>query len=421
MSSVHIYIVISVIIILVLLIIYLCVVAYRNNSDDNKRHRMKIRNFDETIEQKVKERTKQLEAMRDSVSDYAVQKFELAQELEAKNIEILQQKDYNAKQSEKLRIAYEEIKKLDAFRQQMVRMMIHDLKNPLNVILNLTDTSTIPSNPRSIIRQISFDMLDLIVNILEVQKFEEMKMKMEKENISVHALVNSLIERYSPLLMSSSIELKTNVSQALWINADRHIIKRILENLLGNAIKYTPSGGEIQINASLSGDMILIEVRDNGSGIQDDDPDGLFKMYTQTENSKNTSYSSSTGIGLAYCKLAVESLGGKIGISSDQGKGTSVWFTLKIGIEKDTSEIPVSIISLNVGVPGFGFLNEDLELLKPYITDLKALNICEVTTILSLTNKLDNTCNERIIRWKECVEETLFSANEKRYRELIDI
>jgi K+-sensing histidine kinase KdpD len=289
------------------------------------------------------------------------------------------------------------------------------------VILNLTDTSAIPAKPKSIIRQISFEMLDHIVNILEVQKFEEMNMKLEKDNINVNALVNSLVERYLPLLVNSSIDLKTSVPETIWINADRHIVKRILENLLGNAIKFTPSGGEIKINASISEEMILIEVRDNGSGILDDKAAGLFNMYGSMPDRKNSSYNSSTGVGLAFCKLAVEAHGGKIGLLSAKDEGTLVRFTLYKGIENDSSEIHETINTTNAEPLGLGLLEADFEVLRPYLGNLKALHICEVTTILSLINRIESTSNERIIRWKENVEETLFLANEKRYRELIEI
>jgi signal transduction histidine kinase len=400
---------------------YLWFGPFRKMSRENQRLRFQVSDIDKTIDLKVKERTKQLEEIRDSVSGYAVQRFELAQELELKNQEILEQKDNNAKQSEKLRLAYEEIKLLDTFRQQMIRMLIHDLKNPLNIILNLTDNKGIPSKPRSLIRQISFEMLDLILNILEVHKFREAKMKLEFENINIKSLVKSLVGKHSLIFINSSIQVSTDVTQTLWANADRHIVNRILANLLGNAIKYTPAGGEIQINASQKDNKIFIEVKDNGSGIQIENLDNLFKMYEQGDNSKITSGNSSTGIGLTYCKLAIEALGGEIGIISKTGKGTSVWITLKMGIRIDTNEINTEEEEIGVRIPEFGFSNDDIEYLQPYFKNLQRMDICEVTKILDLTKKISCSDNERIFRWKECIEDTLFSANEKRFRELIDI
>lgn len=394
---------------------------YLKIAGENKQLKNKIEEIDEIVDRKVKERTKQLENMRDSISDFAVQRFELAQELELKNIRILEQKDLTEKQSEKLRVAYEEIKRLESFRQQMVQMMIHDLKNPLNVILNITDTESIPANPRNIIRQISYEMLDLILNLLEVQKFKEMQMQVENENIRLDSLVKNLTDKLSLLFINASIELKTSVPPDYWINADRHIVNRILTNLLSNAIKYTPSGGLIQISVSQKDNEILIEIEDNGDGISEGQISSIFDMYKQGGNS-DLMYNSPTGIGLAYCKLAVEALGGKIGVKSEIGKGTLVWFTLNQGnfISEipNTKDIPYQI---EITIPGIELTVKDIEEIRPYITDLQSRSIYEVTEILSVTKKLAYCENTRIIKWKELVEETLFSANEKRFRELIDI
>jgi signal transduction histidine kinase len=394
---------------------------YLKIAGENKQLKYKIEEIDEIVDRRVKERTKQLENMRDSISDFAVQRFELAQELELKNVRILEQKDFTDKQSEKLRVAYEEIKRLESFRQQMVQMMIHDLKNPLNLILNLTDTESIPANLRNIIRQISYEMLDLILNLLEVQKFKEMKMQVENENIQLSSLIKNLTDKLNLLFVNSSIELKTNVPPAYWITTDRHIVNRILTNLLSNAIKYTPSGGLIQISVSQKDNEILVEIEDNGNGISEDKINSMFDMYNQGANS-SLLYNNSTGIGLAYCKLAVEALGGKIGIKSEIGKGTLVGFTLNQGSyvaeNKNTKDIPDKIENK---LPGSELTEKDIKLIRPYIADLKKRSIFEVTEILSVTKKIDCYKNTRIIKWKELVEETLYSANEKKFRELIDI
>jgi signal transduction histidine kinase len=399
---------------------YLYFGPVRKSSAEIKRLRKSIEEIDEIVEKRVKERTKQLENMRDSISNFAVQRFELAQELEFRNISILEQKDITEKQSLKLREAYEEIKRLEIFRQQMVQMMIHDLKNPLNVILNLTDSEAIPARPKSIIRQISYEMLDHIINLLEVQKFREMKMKVENENIHLNSLVKSLTNKLSPLFVNASVEFKTSLPQTCWIKADRHIVNRVLINILSNAIKYTPSGGVIELLSYTKNDMILLEIRDNGSGIREDQIGRLFEMYNNGQDN-DMAYSSSTGIGLAYCKLAVEALGGTIGISSESGKGTTVWFTLSQGhvadniVQEDFSE------ATGILIPEIALSDEDKEELRPYIADLKRRDIYEVTEILSVTKKIACCENTSIIKWKELVEETLFSGNKKRFRELIEI
>lgn len=399
---------------------WLYFVIFRKTAEENKGMKKMISDLDQTVDRRVKERTKQLEAMRDSISNFAVQRFELARELEDKNQKILEQRDLTEKQSEKLREAYEEIKRLESFRQQMVQMMIHDLKNPLNVILNVADSDDIPLRPKNTIRQISFEMLDLIVNLLEVQKFKEMKMKVEKENINLNALLKNLAGTISPLFVNSAIELKTSVPDHCWISADRHIVKRLLTNILSNSIKNTPSGGSVHLAANRKGDEILFEIQDNGKGIPEEVISSVFDMYSQGDKNE-VHYNSSTGIGLTYCKLAVEASGGRIGIISEYGKGTMVWFALSSGNVAENSQNEEASGGIDIRLPEFGLTDDDIEYIRPYINDLQAISICEVTEVLSVTSKIACSENERITKWKDSVEETLFSANEKRYKELISL
>jgi hypothetical protein len=193
-----------------------------------------------------------------------------------------------------------------------------------------------------------------------------------------------------------------------------------LTNILSNSIKNTPSGGSVHLAVSRNGEEILFEIKDNGNGIPEGLISSVFDMYSQGD-SNEIQYSSSTGIGLAYCKLAVEASGGRIGIESEYGKGTLVWFTLCAGNVSESKHNEEIIGKIEIKLPEFGLSDEDLEYIRPYINDLQAINICEVTEVLSVTNKIKCSENARIAKWKESVEETLFSANEKRYKELINI
>jgi hypothetical protein len=245
-------------------------------------------------------------------------------------------------------------------------------------------------------------------------------MQVENEIIHLNSLIESLSDKLTPLFVNSSIELKTSVPKNYWINADRHIVNRILTNILSNSIKNTPSGGLIQIFVTQKDKEILLEIRDNGIGISEDQINSMFDMYNQGEN-KYVSNNTSTGIGLTYCKLAVEALGGKIGLKSEYGRGTLVWFTLCTGTISENIYTKDTSGEIGVKIPEFGLTREDIEYIQPYITSLQSINICELTEILTVIKKIDCSENGRIMRWKESVEETLFSANEKRYRKLIGI
>lgn len=240
------------------------------------------------------------------------------------------------------------------------------------------------------------------------------------ENINLNSLLRNLADKLFPMFVNASIEFKTSVPDSCWINADRHIVERILTNILSNSIKNTPAGGEIKLVVEQKDPDLLIEIQDNGKGISEDLIKSVFDMYRQGEKNEILYYSS-TGIGLAYCKLAVEAFGGRIGIESDYGKGTLVWFTLKAGNASDSIHTEGINRKIEIRLPEFELTHDDIETIRPYINDLKAINIFEVSEVLTVTKKISCSDNERISKWKDSVEETLFSANEKRYKELIGI
>lgn len=376
--------------------------------------------IDEIIEQRVRSRTKQLELIRDSVSEYAVQKFELAQELEIKNRHIIEQKDDIQKKKAKLREAYEEIKKLDSFKYQMTRMIIHDLKNPLNILVNIVDTMDVPSKPAGLIKQISYEMLELILNILDVNKFKDSKMNINYENFELSVLLKKVVEKYSVIIINPRIQLKISIPEPCTVNSDFRIIERVIDNLLGNAIKHSKSGGSIEIAAFDLGDKVRIEIRDKGQGIPEELLDTIFDEYVNGLDG-SFKHTNSTGIGLTYCKLAIEAQGGEIGLSSKQGEGTTVWFLTKKGFEPNVMKFKIYEWGMEADHSVIDLSSDDIVLIRPILDKIRETSIYEGSAILLLLgNEIFNN-NERLLSWKEYVETAVFSADEKLFATLINI
>ncbi|HKK42247.1 MAG TPA: HAMP domain-containing sensor histidine kinase [Bacteroidales bacterium] len=378
-----------------------------------------FRNLEDSFDVRVKDRTKQLEAIRDSVSEYAVQKFELAQELGLVNKEIIRQKDDIIKNNEKLRQAYDEIKRLDDFKNKMTRMIIHDLKNPLNVLLNIVDTWDVPVKQASTIKQISFDMLDLVMNILDVNKFEESKMKVGTDIFSLDKMLAKIIDRLSVLLIKSSLNLKTDIPNNCILKADEHLVGRVIENLISNSMKYTPAGGTIQISASPDKDNIKIEVKDNGKGIQEEMLKYVFDEYAHASDPTRF-YGSSTGIGLTYCKFAVDAMGGKIGLESAPGEGTLVWFILPGTIEGSLTKKLKKDISVREIKPGLpGLTKEELNTVRPLLQKIKSTDIYEVSTIMGILAHESFDSSPGLQEWRDAIEKAAFEADKDFFAKLL--
>jgi signal transduction histidine kinase len=186
---------------------------------------------------------------------------------------------------------------------------------------------------------------DLINNILDVAKIEEGKpLLLDKKKFSPYLLVKSVLETFSPDAQLLNIEIKNTVPENTPdILADEKQIERVISNLVSNALKFTPAGGVITIDAkhkigdtryeirntskdvslpsprsNLPSDFITISVSDTGSGIPKEDIDKIFLRFYQVRGTEKRG----TGLGLTICKHIVESHGGKIQVESELGKGT---------------------------------------------------------------------------------------------------
>jgi signal transduction histidine kinase len=109
--------------------------------------------------------------------------------------------------------------------------------------------------------------------------------------------------------------------------ADREIVSRIVENLLANALRFTPADGEVRVGIVVEAEHMRVFVADTGPGIPPDLRDSIFEKFVQVGGSA-LPRNRSTGLGLAFCKMAVEAHGGRIGVDSELGKGSNFWFTL---------------------------------------------------------------------------------------------
>jgi two-component system sensor histidine kinase BaeS len=181
--------------------------------------------------------------------------------------------------------------------------------------------------------QRSFDsarqMACMIQNILEVAKLQEQKMPLKREALDVAAIVAEQTAEIASLSARDGIRLLTDVPPGLpRVDADRALLGRILGNLLSNAFKHTPSGGCITVAARGEEDRMVLSVSDTGEGIPQDLLPYIFEKFVagETEHRRRQTYDS--GLGLTFCRLAVECHGGRIGVASTPGRGTVVTFHL---------------------------------------------------------------------------------------------
>jgi PAS domain S-box-containing protein len=234
-----------------------------------------------------------------------------------------------------------ERKDLDTLREDMLSMIYHDLRSPLANIVTSLDvlTALYPGqeneNLQSVvaIAQRSTDRIQrLVSSLLDINRLELGQAIASQQAIVVDVLAGDVMDAVLPMVESRRQTLINNLPEklpAVWVDVD--IIRRVLINLIENASKFTPPEGKIELGAKLDGEWLQMWVQDNGPGIPFADQERIFEKFTRL---KAQAAPNGLGVGLAFCRLAVEGHGGKIWVESRTGQGAKFNITLPLVKEK---------------------------------------------------------------------------------------
>lgn len=227
-------------------------------------------------------------------------------------------------------------KEMDRLREDFIATLTHDLRTPslasiqtLEYFINgkLGELNEKQMMLLQTMKKSHEDMLGLVNTLLEVYKYEAGRLKLVKTPFDFSKLVDECIEQVLPIAESKNQKIEKiykNLDSADII-ADRNEIRRVIVNLLGNAVKYTQENGLIEIRAEIDSKDLHFAVKDNGEGIYKKDIPKLFKRFSQGTQEKR---SISTGLGLYLSKQIIDAHGGKIWLESDKGKGSEFFFLL---------------------------------------------------------------------------------------------
>lgn len=356
-----------------------------------------------------------LQKIKDSLSRYAITRHEEAKEAENKLCEVILKNNALEKEAEELRLSCVEFQKMISGVRKMNRSVIHDLKSPLNIILHNAEIVSPTERNVTEIKKAAHEMLGLIMNILDIEKSGNSGMNLNYEDFDLSGLITSLISGYRTILNAASVEISTSVPVPCYIHSDKIVTERILENLLSNSVRYTPPFGKIEISATEVNHQIRIEVKDNGTGMHSLLTEKVFDEFI-LDNSKAFVYSNPTGIGLSFCKMAVEAHGGKIGIITKEGEGTRVWFLL----EKSSLSSGKSLnIKSGFSSPLDLIEEDEINLIREKLELLKRTEIHEVSSILKILNDDMFLQNPGIENWRTALETAVFTQDDELYRKMI--
>jgi signal transduction histidine kinase len=226
---------------------------------------------------------------------------------------------------------YDDAREAAEAREEVLKIVSHDLRNPINTIgmaaelISDTSTDTTHMRTAAMIRRSAAYMNRMIQDLLDVAKLESGRLAIEVESMPVTRLMDEAVEMLAPLATGKQITLELVIGADVpAVCVDRGRILQVLNNLVGNAIKFTPAGGRITLHVQPAGDAVRCAVIDTGPGIPPDQLQRVFGRFWQATPSDRRGL----GLGLTIAKSIVEAHGGHIGAESRPGEGTEFWFTV---------------------------------------------------------------------------------------------
>ncbi len=277
-----------------------------------------------------------IESLKLGAADY------LAKPFEVEHLKLIIARALERKKLMDISLEVQSLKRIDEMKSEFVSTASHELRSPLAAIKSAVQlilkghTGKINKNQAKFLslaeRNIN-RLTNILNNLLDLSRMESGKIGMKIEELDLIGYIEFILSSLRPQADRKSIQLKMKVPKELpSVYGDREKIEQILTNLIGNAIKFTPEGGNVSVSAgSLDGEenMTFISVRDSGIGISQDQLDKIFEKFHLVEGSLHRSVGG-TGLGLAITKGLVKAHYGKIWVESELKKGSTFTFTLPI-------------------------------------------------------------------------------------------
>jgi len=344
--------------------------------------------------------------------------IELEKKVEERTREVLMQKSKIEKQALVLKETNKKIISLSKFKDSMTHMIVHDLKNPLNTIINASVMNDIPEKDK-IIHEAGREMNNLVMNMLDVYKYENTTMHISKVDVYLKDLIEDAINDVRFLGKMRDVVFKTKVIETIKVDIDKGIMHRVLVNILTNAIKFSPIAGIVEVSTEIeNGEFVKISIKDNGPGIRADRIKTIFDRF-QSE-AQTDSLIMSTGLGLNFCKLAVKSHGGDITVESVEMQGSTFTISIPLPDKNQINQSTIKTVTQNQQNE-YVLDSNDIKDILPYIDTLKNFEVYQVSDILNVLNNLNTFESPNIKNWVSEVTDAVLLCLQEKYTDLLNL
>ena len=236
---------------------------------------------------------------------------------------------------ESLQEDYRRLKALEAKRDELVHMLVHDLRSPLttlHVLLTIACEDAAASKNAQVVTTLeeakrrAAELSEMVGDVLDVSRFEGGIMPLHTTEHDIVEIAREAVADVSPRRGVQIVFRSTGTRRVL--TCDRNVMRRVITNLVSNAAKASPPDGMVSVEVSGTSAGTSVSVTDRGDGIHPDMQDRIFDKYWRCDSDPQFRRFRGSGLGLAFCKLAVEAHGGEIGVSSQIGRGSRFYFRI---------------------------------------------------------------------------------------------
>ena len=249
--------------------------------------------------------------------------------LERQNLQLIEQQDLLSAQRDELEL-------LNATKDKFFAIIAHDLRNPLTARVSttrsLSDGIQLLSKDETQLHMTMLNssaqrLFNLVENLLQWAVSQTEVMRYREEEINLKTIVNDVLLLFTSDADAGDISISNEIDSDITVSTDGNMLRVVLRNLIGNAIKFSDEGGEVSINAGTSDDAIEVSITDTGIGIAEDERETLFQIDAKASSGRGTR-EKGTGLGLILCKEFVSKMGGRIWVDSRVSQGSTFCFTI---------------------------------------------------------------------------------------------
>ncbi|MDT8395532.1 MAG: ATP-binding protein [bacterium] len=316
--------------------------------------KLELEDLNENLERRVKDRTRALRDKQEEVNRKYLELESANEELQASYVQLQStaaeleeaqsklQENYNV-----LKTMNTELQRANEVKNKFLSIMSHELRTPLTVIngylsLVLDKNYGNPSRELrdiiAVVKEQGNSQLGLIEDLLDLTKIESGEFKLHRQGITPDNLIDKAVENFRPKYEEKNISVEIHAEEDMpKVYWDFQKMLQVFQNLLDNALKFTPSGGRIEIHASSKSDFIELRVADNGIGIPKDRLDQVFERFYQVDSSSTRRYGGS-GLGLSIVREIVMAHNGKVFVESEEGRGTAFLILMPTGESEKIKE-----------------------------------------------------------------------------------